>query len=257
MFVLGAAFALGYVLSQTISSVMKRVAKKNSTKFYYQLEEMCFHVISTYLMYTHASLTFDEKTLLYPILHPRSPVLSDVYHFYFLIWLYQLVTTYTKEKRYRAKFHDMLLVHHVITLLLLSVSYAYNLYEFGFVVIALHDTSDIFLDMTKLFNYAERTTMMKVSCFMLMVAWLSMRIGVFGYFLFEVDKMYIYKDDYVFTNQVINEIGLVVPFVALFVLHILYIMNAVWFVSIAKFSHRTWRMTKSKDIIRVAQDVYE
>ncbi|KAJ4458792.1 putative anaphase-promoting complex subunit ApcB [Paratrimastix pyriformis] len=64
------------------------------------------------------------------------------------------VNEFANIRQHSKKDQAVMCVHHLTTLLLLGFSYLYNYHRAGFVVMVLHDPSDIFLETSKLIWYA-------------------------------------------------------------------------------------------------------
>uniref|UniRef100_A0A914UXQ2 TLC domain-containing protein n=1 Tax=Plectus sambesii TaxID=2011161 RepID=A0A914UXQ2_9BILA len=73
----------------------------------------------------------------------------------------------------------MMLVHHMATLALLSFSWVSNFVRIGALILLLHDTVDIFLELGKLFRYAEKRMMCNCVAVFFAVAWLLTRLYLF------------------------------------------------------------------------------
>ena len=66
-------------------------------------------------------------------------------------WIVTAVSHVWLEERH--KDYLMMLVHHVVTLALILLSYHFNFVKLGVVIMFLHDSSDIVIDLLKLCNY--------------------------------------------------------------------------------------------------------
>ena len=78
----------------------------------------------------------------------------------------------------------MMLVHHVVTLALILLSYHFNFLRLGVVIMFLHDSSDVVIDLLKLCNYLNLEGLS--SCFAVevcfvtnFVTWAYARLYVF------------------------------------------------------------------------------
>jgi hypothetical protein len=88
----------------------------------------------------------------YP-LHEFSPFFKYYYIFQLSFYLHQsIVLVFLDGKR---KDWVELGVHHAVTLTLITISYLLRHFRFGLVVLLIHDTSDVFLQLAKIFHYAE------------------------------------------------------------------------------------------------------
>lgn len=85
---------------------------------------------------------------------PLHPVTTAM-HFYYLVelgaYLHQLA--WTEVTRSDA---TEMIIHHIVTILLIAISYLTNFVRVGTVVLFLHDISDILLESAKCINYASK-----------------------------------------------------------------------------------------------------
>jgi hypothetical protein len=75
----------------------------------------------------------------------------------------------------RADFMQMML-HHFVTILLLSLSFSINFIRVGTLVLLSHDAADILLDLLKLFRYANWDMALNVGYLVFMAIWISSRL---------------------------------------------------------------------------------
>ena len=90
--------------------------------------------------------------------YPRQPPSADVTWYYWLSmghYVHLFVASFFDIKR---KDFTELIVHHVVTLLLLSFSWMVNFSRIGALVLAVHDGCDVFLQAAKLLNYMHYRT---------------------------------------------------------------------------------------------------
>ena len=87
--------------------------------------------------------------------YPNQLVRADMYYYYmmqggFYISLLFSITTDIKRK----DFWEMV-IHHIATITLITMSYMANFVRIGTLIIAIHDLSDVFLESAKLFHYSN------------------------------------------------------------------------------------------------------
>lgn len=70
-------------------------------------------------------------------------------------------------------------IHHIVTLLLLSLSWVCNLHRVGSLVLVIHDCADIFLEAAKLTKYANYQKLCDCIFAVFTVVWLVTRLGFF------------------------------------------------------------------------------
>ncbi len=89
--------------------------------------------------------------------HPRSQNNKLSVHAMYLvqmsIWLVTCFQHRFVEERHKDYF--MMYIHHLVTIALVFISYSYNYLRIGVYVLFLHDVSDIWVDLIKIFNYCQ------------------------------------------------------------------------------------------------------
>lgn len=70
-------------------------------------------------------------------------------------------------------------VHHVVTLLLLSLSWICNLHRVGSLVLVIHDCADIFLEAAKITKYANYQKLCDGIFAFFTIIWIATRLGFF------------------------------------------------------------------------------
>lgn len=78
----------------------------------------------------------------------------------------------------RKDFWEMF-VHHVITLMLLSFSWVYNLTRIGVYTLLLHDCSDIFLESAKMANYMKKQDLSTGIFVIFTIVWTATRLVIY------------------------------------------------------------------------------
>lgn len=74
-----------------------------------------------------------------------------------------------------------LICHHIVTIILVALSYAINYTRVGNAVFLTMDSSDVFLALAKLLNYGPRTKKMSEPAFVIFIAvWIYTRHYLFG-----------------------------------------------------------------------------
>ncbi|XP_061457728.1 ceramide synthase 4 [Rhineura floridana] len=87
--------------------------------------------------------------------YPQQPLLPSVFGYYMLELSFYCSLIFTLPFDVKRKdFHEQI-VHHGITVFLISFSYCANYIRIGTLVMIIHDASDLFLEPTKIFNYLK------------------------------------------------------------------------------------------------------
>lgn len=84
--------------------------------------------------------------------HTLSSILQTYYQIQIGSYLHQLLWTEVS----RSDAIEMI-IHHIVTLALLLISYWTNFTRIGTSILLLHDTSDVFLETAKIFNYISKS----------------------------------------------------------------------------------------------------
>jgi hypothetical protein len=109
--------------------------------------------------------------------YEKSYSINAVYLWELGFYISGLVCHFTIETR-RKDFVEMA-VHHFATVVLLGFSYVYSYERIGLIVLVLHDISDIFLEMGKIFSYLD-IDLVATLCFVgLILSWFFARLYFF------------------------------------------------------------------------------
>src|SRR4051812_39210203 len=72
-----------------------------------------------------------------------------------------------------------MLMHHAVTIFLLSVSFTINFVRFGTLIILTHDIADILLELAKLFRYAGWSMAVNCTFVVFFFTWIGTRLVYF------------------------------------------------------------------------------
>jgi len=124
----------------------------------------------------------DVNTVWIP--YPPDPVTMKVslrylYVVQLAIWVYTAFSCRFVELR-RKDYIEMM-VHHIVTILLVAGSWSYNYMRIGLLVLYVHDVSDIFIDLMKMYNYvhmygASGFFMVEIGYITTLVTWVYWRL---------------------------------------------------------------------------------
>ncbi|KAH9550115.1 hypothetical protein CY35_10G055900 [Sphagnum magellanicum] len=114
-----------------------------------------------------------HQTLKYP--------LKLFYTFQCGFYIYSVAALLVWETR--RKDHNVMMSHHIVTIGLIAYSYITGSFRAGTVILALHDVSDIFMELAKLFKYC-RSELGASICFGLFVlSWVLLRLIYFPFWV--------------------------------------------------------------------------
>jgi hypothetical protein len=171
---------------------------------------------------------------------PFQPVSEDLRLFYLTAVGYHLseVVMHTMQKRL-PDFWEMLL-HHVVTLFLVSFSYLLNYVRVGSLVLFLHGATDIFIYASKVLVDAGSVRIITVSYFSLVVSYAWFRIYVF--------PMYVMRSAWIESLQEaameLNAWGFLN-----FALCVLFILHVYWFSLVIKIGVNFRRTGEARDMV--------
>lgn len=75
-------------------------------------------------------------------------------------------------------------IHHVLTLMLISLSWVCNIHRVGSLILVVHDCADILLEIAKSLNYAKLTKACDVVFGLFSVVWVITRLVIFPRIIF-------------------------------------------------------------------------
>ncbi|KIK98737.1 hypothetical protein PAXRUDRAFT_133548 [Paxillus rubicundulus Ve08.2h10] len=100
--------------------------------------------------------------------------------FYYLtqtaFYLHQVLILNAEARR---KDHVQMMTHHIITVILMVSSYAYNFTRFGCLIMVLMDCCDIFLPLAKMLRYVAHYTLCDLTFVVFLVSWFVTRHVLF------------------------------------------------------------------------------
>lgn len=210
-----------------------------------------FSFVGFFTLYFPERMPWIEPTASkYFNLWPVEPLRRAVQTYYLLelgSYIHQLLWTDVS----RSDSAEMM-AHHVITILLIAVSYVYNFMRIGTVIMAIHDVPDVFLEAGKCMNYVSKAKGGR---------WLSPYTdAMFGIFasLFFVTRIVIYPLVVYGGNITCSEaFGEGYPTSYLFFITLLLLLQCLhifWFYLIVRMAYRLLWLNGGVDDIRSDDD---
>uniref|UniRef100_A0A1L8EBK0 Protein transporter n=1 Tax=Haematobia irritans TaxID=7368 RepID=A0A1L8EBK0_HAEIR len=120
---------------------------------------------------------WDVKTCWYG--YPHQSVTGDIWWYYMISMAFYWSLTVTQFFDVKRKDFWQMFIHHMVTLLLMSLSWICNLHRVGSLVLVIHDCADIFLEAAKLTKYAKYQKLCDVIFAIFTVVWLITRLGFY------------------------------------------------------------------------------
>eukprot|EP00249_Psilotum_nudum_P016761 c25977_g2_i1 orf=581-1456(+) len=96
-------------------------------------------------------------------------------------YMYSIVALLVWETR--RKDFGVMMSHHVITLVLIAYSYISRLFRIGSIVLALHDVSDLIMELAKLCKYCGMEISASICFGMFVLSWLLLRLIYFPFWI--------------------------------------------------------------------------
>ncbi|ORD96673.1 CERS5 [Hepatospora eriocheir] len=118
-----------------------------------------------------------------------------------------------------------MIIHHSFTLCLLAFSYKVNLTRFGIAIMALHNISDPFLNLAKLFYRLKMNVLNSISGFIFAITFIVPRLYIFPFIVIKQ----------AFKSTINNK---VIRCVILSSLIILQVLHVIWTSMIVKIAFR-------------------
>ncbi|KHN37508.1 LAG1 longevity assurance like 2 [Glycine soja] len=102
-------------------------------------------------------------------------------------YIYSIAAILTWETR--RKDFAVMFTHHVITVLLIGISYLTSFFRVGSIILALHDASDVFMEAAKVFKYSGREFGASVCFGFFAVSWLILRLIFFPFWVIKATSI--------------------------------------------------------------------
>ncbi|KAF7634125.1 TLC domain-containing protein [Meloidogyne graminicola] len=145
--------------------------------------------------------------------------------------------------------------HHLATIILLAMSFTVNFVRFGSLILLIHDSADIFLELGKLFRYAGWDKAVTIDFCLFMFVWILTRLVYFPFVMLRCmifDGPTLIQESYRWGNLLQRPI---VPRVFLFILCFLLILHLFWTYILLKIAIKS--INNGVDDIREVSDAEE
>lgn len=104
---------------------------------------------------------------------------SDIWSYYMLSMSFYWALTVSQFFDIKRKDFWQMFIHHLVTLLLLSLSWVCNLHRVGSLVLVVHDCADIFLEAAKITKYANYQKLCDCIFAFFTLIWIVTRLGFY------------------------------------------------------------------------------
>ena len=175
--------------------------------------------------------------------YPHHSVSDGIWWYYMTGLGFYLSLTVSQLYDIKRKDFWQMFVHHIITLLLISLSWVCNFIRIGSLVLFVHDCADIPLEGAKCLKYANFQKLCEIATGVFIVLWIVTRLGIFSRII------------YISTIDATEALKMF-PGFAIFnsLLIMLLIMHLVWTYMIIKFFIHSLKVGKLEDDARSDSD---
>lgn len=111
--------------------------------------------------------------------YPHQSIESDIWWYYMISMSFYWSLTGTQFFDVKRKDFWQMFIHHMVTLLLMALSWVCNLHRVGSLVLVVHDCADIFLEAAKLTKYANFQKACDCIFAVFTVVWIVTRLGFY------------------------------------------------------------------------------
>ncbi|KAJ3113365.1 hypothetical protein HDU96_003501 [Phlyctochytrium bullatum] len=185
------------VAANDTATVPKRAVPKNAKKFATASWKFTnFTIASALGFYVLAQ----EKWALDPKQYfggwPEEQHMSDNIKLYYQVSFgscaYMLFSVFFDPKQ---KDFAALMIHHIATVTVIAVSYLYGFYRIGAVILLLHDVSDPFMEIAKMFVYTGRQKFADIFFILFALVFIVTRNFIFPVYVISSAPLYGYHSD--------------------------------------------------------------
>ncbi|KAH7689494.1 TLC domain containing protein [Aphelenchoides avenae] len=132
-----------------------------------------------------------------------------------------------------------MMIHHAVTILLLSLSYTVNFVRMGALIVFIHDSADVLIELGKLFRYAGWKLPLNLTFVAFFLAWIATRLIYYPFWVIHsvlVKAPELIQADYRWENLWQRP---VVPRVFVAMLLTLLLLHLLWTYLIVKIALRS------------------
>lgn len=106
-------------------------------------------------------------------------VTDDVWWYYMISMAFYWSLAFSQFADHKRKDFWQMFIHHVLTLLLIALSWVCNIHRVGSLILLVHDCADVFLEAAKSLNYAKLQRSCDVVFGIFTIAWIVTRLMMF------------------------------------------------------------------------------
>uniref|UniRef100_A0A674F7W5 Ceramide synthase 6 n=1 Tax=Salmo trutta TaxID=8032 RepID=A0A674F7W5_SALTR len=111
--------------------------------------------------------------------YPYQPLTVDIHYYYILELSFYLSLLFSQFTDIRRKGFLVMFLHHLATISLITFAYVNNMARVGTLVMCLHDSADVLVEVAKMANYAKFQRLCNLLFVMFAMVFISSRLGVY------------------------------------------------------------------------------
>ncbi|EFX70868.1 hypothetical protein DAPPUDRAFT_309267 [Daphnia pulex] len=114
---------------------------------------------------------------------PNQRISADVWWYYIIhLSVYMSHTCSQLLSRKRSDFVEMF-IHHVVTILLMTLSWVSNTVRIGTLVLVVHDSADIFMEAARIAKFLKYPRICNLGFGLFFIIWIISRLGIFPFYI--------------------------------------------------------------------------
>ncbi|KAI4491287.1 hypothetical protein M0802_010220 [Mischocyttarus mexicanus] len=115
--------------------------------------------------------------------YPYHSVSNDVWWYYMISMAFYWSLSFSQFFDVKRKDFWQMFIHHIVTIVLLCFSWVANLTRIGSLVLLVHDSADIFLEVAKMAKYANYQKFCDFIFVIFTILWIVTRVGIFPFWI--------------------------------------------------------------------------
>lgn len=209
-----------WLRQKTVSTQATKLEKFNDAawQFTYYVLYCVFGIVVLY-----------DKSWLYDVTQcwhkfPRHDLDNEIWWYYMIalgFYWGQTLTHFIQPKRNDS---SQMLCHHLVTIILTSLSFTCNFARIGSLILLVHECADIPLLVAKMFGYGGRRDLMDKSFMVFLILWIVTRLGIFPFVLIKSTLFDAHRQEKMFYPVYYIFNGLIL---AIFFMHLIWTYNIV------------------------------
>ncbi|EMR09867.1 hypothetical protein PNEG_02048 [Pneumocystis murina B123] len=245
-------FLRDFLMHVLIKPIGQRIniKKRKLKRFMEQGYSLCYFsmssVLGIYIMFQNRIWYFNVDAFYDGYPHKTHDIYFKGYYLLqFSYWIQQTFVLVLKLEKPRKDFREFV-IHHIITLILIGLSYRFHFTYLGLSVFITMDTSDIFLSLSKLMNYIQCKGQALVFGFFILL-WIYGRHYLNIVFLYSIFTSFKHIGPYELSWEKGHYKCWISQVIIFILLLALQIVNILWLVLILRIAYRFVVHGEAKD----------